>query len=93
MKKIYRTIKLRKFKTKLNEEAIAKFDNHEFIVCFDNDKWLFAYDKYDLRKHLERDHINPIRYIFDVTDRIVIDRDVLINTDVVECVEDEKDNI
>lgn len=80
MKKICRTIKLLKFKTKLNEESIAKFDNHEFIVCFDS-KWVFACDKYDLRKLLERDHINPIIYIFDLTDRIMVDRDVLINTD------------
>lgn len=84
MNKICRTIKLRKFKTKLIEESIAKFDNNGFIVCLDNDKWLFACDKYDLRKLLERDHINPIRYIFDVTDRIIIDRDVLINTNAVE---------
>lgn len=81
MKKICRTIKLRRFKTKLNEESIAKFDNHEFIVCFDDNKWAMVYDKYDLRKFLENDHIRPIYYIFDITNRIVIDRDVLINTD------------
>lgn len=81
MKKICRTIKLLKFKTKLNEESIAEFDNHEFIVCFDNDRWSYAYNKYDLRKLLERDHINPIRYIFDTTDRIIVDRNVLINID------------
>lgn len=81
MKKICRTIKLLKYKTKINEEFIGEFDNHKFIVCFNDNKWLFACDKYDLRKFLERDHIRPIRYIFDLTNRIIIDRDVLINTD------------
>jgi len=43
-----------------------------------------ACDKYDLRKMLERDHINHIMYIFDATNRIIINRDVLINTDDLE---------
>lgn len=81
MKKICRTIKLLKFKTKLNEESIAKFDNHEFIVCFTDSKWKYIICKDELREYLEKDHINPIRYIFDITDRIIIDRNVLINTD------------
>lgn len=81
MKKICRTIRLLKFKTKINEENIDKFGNHEFIICFDDSKWLIACDKYDLRRFLENDHIRSIRYIFDFTDRIIIDRNVLINTD------------
>lgn len=81
LRKVCRTIKLRKFKTKLNEESINKIDNKEFIVCFADDKWLYVYDKYDLRKLLERDHIKPIRYIFDITDRIILDRNVLIDTE------------
>lgn len=84
MKKICRTIKLIKLKSELNEESISKWENHEFIVCFSNNKWCMACDKYDLRKMLERDHINPICYIFDITNRIIISRDVLINTDDLE---------
>lgn len=81
MKKICRTIKLRKFKTKLNEESIKDIVCTDFIVLFDDGKWLLAYNKDHLRELLEKDHIRSIRYIFDMTDRIIIDRDVLINTD------------
>lgn len=81
MKKICRTIKLRKFKTKLNEESLKDIEGTEFIVCFSNNKWLYAWGKEDLRSLLERDHINPISRIFDMTDRITINRDVLIDVD------------
>lgn len=81
MKNICRTLKLMKFKSKLNEESIKNIEGTEFIVCFNNGKYTSACDKDDLRKLLERDHINPIRYIFDMTDRIIISRDVLIDTD------------
>lgn len=81
MKKICRTIKLVKFKSMLNEDSIKKIEGTEFIVCFQNNKFIRVYDKEDLRLLLGRDHINPIRYIFDLTDRIILDRDVLINTD------------
>lgn len=81
MKRICRTIKLMKFRSKLNEDSIKNLEGIEFIVCFDDGKYIGACDTYDLRKLLERDHINPIRYIFDITDRIMVRRDVLIDTD------------
>lgn len=81
MKKICRTIKLMKFRSRLNEDSIKNIEGTEFVVCFDNRKYIRAYDKDDLRRLLERDHINPIRYIFDITDRIIISRDILIDTD------------
>ncbi len=85
LKKICRTIKLRKFKSEvIVKESLDKFANHEFIVCFEDNKWTLACDKWDLRRLLEKDHIRPICYIFDLTDRISIDRDVLINTNLKE---------
>lgn len=81
MKKICRTIKLIKFKSKLNEDSIKNIEGTEFIVCFVSGKYTVVWCTDDLRLLLERDHINPIRYIFDMTDRIIISRDVLINTD------------
>ena len=81
MKNICRTLKLMKFKSKLDEDSIKNLEGTEFIVCFDSGKYTGACDKYDLRKLLERDHINPIRYIFDMTNRIIVRRDVLIDTD------------
>ena len=76
MKKICRTLKLMKFRSRLNEDSIKNIEGTEFTVCFDNGKYIRVYDTDDLRRLLERDHINPIRYIFDMTDRIMISRDV-----------------
>ena len=81
MKKICRIIKLRKYKCRATEDFIKTHENNEFIICFDDDKYLHCYDTWDLRRFLERDHIRKIHYIFDITDRIIVDRDVLINTD------------
>ena len=39
MKKICRTIKLMKFKSKLNEDSVKNLEGTEFIVCFDNGKY------------------------------------------------------
>lgn len=84
MKKICRTIKLRKYKCKLNEDSIKQFEGKEFVVCFRDNKYVFVYDTWDLRELLEKDHIRKIQYIFDLTDRIILSRDVLINTDELE---------
>ena len=84
MKKVCRTIKLRKYKCKINEDSIKQQENKEFIVCFSDGKYQSVYDTWDLRYLLEKDHIRKIHYIFDLTDRIIIDRDILINTDNLE---------
>lgn len=82
MKKICRTIKLMKFRSELNEDSIKSLEGTEFLVCFSNGKYTIVYGGTDdLRLLLERDHIRQIRYIFDMTDRILIRRDVLIDTD------------
>lgn len=81
MKKICRTIKLMKFKNKLNEESIKNLEGTEFLVCFEDNKYEHVYFKYDLVRLLEKEHIRTIRYIFDMTDRIMIRRDILIDTE------------
>lgn len=84
-KKVCRTIKLRRYKSKINEESIKQMENNEFIVCFEDNKYLHCFDTFDLKRHLEKDHIRRILYIFDITDRIVIDRKVLFSLeDIVE---------
>ena len=80
MKKICRTIKLMKFKTDICDTDLEKIRGSDFVVLFWNDTYVKCYGKDELRYILEKDHINPIRYIFDLTDRIILDRDVLINT-------------
>ena len=82
MKKICRTIKLKKYRSKLTEDICKETDGTNFIIIYD-DKWSLA-DTWDVRRALENDHIKPVKYIFDMNDRIVIKRDVLIDTDEIE---------
>lgn len=86
MKKICRTIKLRRFKTRVDINQLASIlaNSGEFIICFDDNTWQKCLSKEELRSHLEREHIKGIRYIFEFTDRITLDRDVLINTEEVK---------
>ena len=79
MKKIIQTLKLRKLKTDINKEYIDKMNEGEFLVWCKDDTCKEAYNKYDLVDILSKDHIKPIRYIFSMADRIVLDRDVLID--------------
>lgn len=84
MKKINQTIKLRKLKTKLNEESLKFLENNEFLVWYKDNTCENVYCKDDLIRILEKDHIKPIRYIFDMTDRIIVDRDVQIDVSQIE---------
>lgn len=82
MKKICRTIKLRRFKSFVDKETIDKIDGYEYIVCFADRTYKLCIGKSELYSCLEKDHIKRINYIFDTFDRIIIDRDVLIKTDI-----------
>lgn len=80
--KIFRTIRLRRLKTEIinevSEENLKEFENKQFYVLYRDDTYEYAWDTYALRKILEKDHIKPIQYIFDATDRIIVDRDIVI---------------
>lgn len=80
MKKVCRIIKLRKYKSFFDKETIDKIEGHDFIVCFSDSTFEWCISKDELTKCLEKDHIKRIRYIFDMSDRISINRDVLIDT-------------
>ena len=84
MKKINQTRQLRKLKTKLNEESLKFLENNEFLVWYKDNNCENVYCKDDLIRILEKDHIKPIRYIFDMTDRIIVDRDVQIDVSQIE---------
>ena len=85
MKKICRAIKLRKYKTQLmDEDWIKSKENNSWIIIFSDWKAAFCWDKTELYKYLENDHIRPIQYIFDTIDKITIDRNVIINTEEVK---------
>lgn len=81
MKNICRTIKLRKLKSGVAEEFWKEMEGTEFVVIFDDGKAETWVNKERLYQLLENDHINHIKYIFDSTDRITLDRDIIINTD------------
>lgn len=48
----------------------------DYLVWFKDNSCQECYTKYDLIKLLEKDHIKPIRYIFNMSDRIAVDRDI-----------------
>ncbi len=78
MKRIFQTIRLRKFKTSVIKQNLTQLEGKEFIVLFDDGKYERVYFREDLKGILEKDHLRRIYYIFDLTDRIVVDRDILI---------------
>lgn len=79
MKKIIQTIKLRKFKTGLSKEIQRMIEGDDFLVLYKDDTVKYIYTKDDLIEELEKDHIKPIKYIFDMSDRIILDRDIKID--------------
>ena len=79
MKKLIQTIKLRKLKTEVNKEFIEKSNEDYFLVWYRDGSCEESYCKDQLLNILSKDHIKPVRYIFSMADRIVIDRDIHIN--------------
>lgn len=79
MKKIIQTIKLRKFKTGLSKEIQRMLEGDDFLVLYKDDSIKYIYTKDDLIKELEKQHIRPIKYIFDMSDRIVLDIDIQVD--------------
>ena len=80
MKNICRTLKLKKYRSKITEDICKETDGTNFMIIYDDNKWNLG-DSWDVRKALENDHIRKISYIFDMNDRITIQRDILISTD------------
>lgn len=79
MKKILQTLKLRSFRTEVNKDRIDKVYAEQMIVCFQDGTWDEVYSKEELIDVLRKDHIKPIRYVFNTADKFIIDRDLLIN--------------
>lgn len=81
VKKIIQTIKLRKFKTEVNKKFIEELDESSYLVWYKDGTCKEVNFKDDLIDILSKDHIKPIRYIFNMSDRIIVDRDIHINTE------------
>lgn len=80
MKKIVQTINPRKFKTGIIKNYFENNPNTDnFYVLYKDGTYEEVYFKNDLIKILEKDHIKPVMYIFDATDRIIVDREIYID--------------
>lgn len=79
LKKIIQTIKLRKYKTKVVDEALKHHPINEYLIWYKDGMAEDVWNKDELINILEKDHIRPIRYIFDMTDRIILDRDIKVD--------------
>lgn len=79
MKKIIQTIKLRKMKTEITKDSLKDFEGNEFYILYQDNTWEWAICKEEVLTAVRADHIKPIRYIFDATDKIIIDRNILID--------------
>ena len=81
MKKLLQTIKLKHlFKEEFREEN-RKY-TMGYIVLFRNDTYTQVWNKNDLLALIEKDNSNKIRYIFDLTDRIILDRNIKVEDDI-----------
>lgn len=76
MKKLIQTIKLRRLKTEVNKEIIEEMCEGDHLVWFKDNSCQECYTKDDLINVLSKDHVKPIRYIFSMSDRIIVDRDI-----------------
>lgn len=74
MKKIYQKIRLKKFDSLL----IDTIKGQDFYILFDDNTYKHCISQYELLDYIRRDHIKPIRYVFDTADRIILSREVLI---------------
>ena len=81
MKSICRYLKLRKLKSGVAKESWEKLEGKEFLVVFFDGTTEWCIDKDELYTCLSKDHIKQIHYIFDMTDRIAVERSVMINTE------------
>lgn len=81
MKKIIQTIKLKKFKSVVDTVGFNPFDDMYFVL-YQNGTYGLCWNKEELISELEKDHIKPIRYVVAKKDLIYIDRDIVVNAEV-----------
>lgn len=81
MKKILKTIGFHKFKTEKNKPILEQLEGEHFLVWFFDGTAKECYDRNDLINVIEKDNDKKIKYIFDMTDRIILDRNIKIISD------------
>lgn len=78
MKKLLEIIKPCKFNKNLAKEALKELEGQSFLVWYRDGSCEEIYFKDDLIGVLMNDNKKPVRYIFDMNDRIIIDRTIHI---------------
>ena len=73
------TIALMSIGPSMTDEEVRFYISEIFRGYNKRKKEATLYTKDDLIRLLEKDHIKPIRYIFNMSDRIIVDRDIHIN--------------
>lgn len=79
LKKIQKIIKIRKlYKNEEIKNKVKEKIESEYLVWFSGDTCKEVYNKDDLLTLIENDNNKRIRYIFDMADRIIIDRNIKV---------------
>ena len=73
MFKMFKNIKLRKL---INVSKNMR--KCEYIILFKNDTYKNVYSKFDLIWEIEQDTQGKIYYIFDMADRIILDKEIVV---------------
>lgn len=77
MNKIQQYIKLRRMINEKNKEALKQLKGYDFLVWYQDNTCEEVF-KDDLIYTLKHDREKPIRYIFDMADRIIVDRQIIV---------------
>lgn len=76
MKKLFKTIKIRPLFKKELKEAQRKYTQGYIVLFQKSNTYKLVYNKDDLLSLVEQDNKERIAYIFDLTDRIIVDRNI-----------------
>lgn len=87
MKKIFQTIKLRatmRSVLKDSDALLEHYTGNSWLILYDDGTWTKVWDKYDLIRAIESDHYKRISCIVDSADRMLLDRDIQVDTSELE---------
>lgn len=79
MKKLFKKIGFHKLRQRNEDFWKTQENKNGYLVWFTDNTCAEAYNQDDLLDFLENDNKHRIRYIFDMVDRIVIDRDIQVD--------------
>lgn len=86
MKRLFQIITLRRsFRTALaDSELLSEFEDRAYIICYQSGHWERVYGKDEVMRAIEKDHYAPIKYIINDLDVMRLDRDIRVESDLLE---------